>query len=206
MVRMDARQWFGTAAQGFREVVAGIVPAQLDAPGLGEWDVRALLGHASRACTTIETYLGATVADIEVTLAGPADYFRAAAAGLADPAQVTQRGREAGAALGKDPVIGALAIIDRVVPLVSSREDDAPVATPVGAMRLVDYLPTRAFELTVHGLDLAAATGGPVPDTLSDGTGPAIDLCVELADQGSRRLILRALTGRGSLPPGFTVL
>ena len=33
--------------------------------------------------------------------------------------------------------------------------DNAVAATPLGGIRPIDYLPTRAFELTVHGIDLA---------------------------------------------------
>lgn len=61
-----------------------------------------------------------------------------------------KRGRDAAAALGPD-VGGAIAeIAHRVVTRVDSEHPDALVATPVGGLRLIDYLPTRTFELTVH--------------------------------------------------------
>lgn len=47
--------------------------------------------------------------------------------------------------------------MDRVLSLVDGWSDDAPVAMAAGAMALVDYLPTRTFELAVHSLDLARA-------------------------------------------------
>ena len=42
---------------------------------------------------------------------------------------------------------------------VAREPDDASVATPFGTMTLVDYLPSRVFELTVHRLDVVTATG-----------------------------------------------
>lgn len=204
---MDARPWFDLATAGFRRVVAGLDAAQLDDPALGEWDVRALLGHTCRAFLTIENYVAqADNTTDPVTLAGPADYYRATRAGLADPAQVTQRGRDAGAALGQDPVAAVAAILDRVPALVTRTRDDAPVATPVGRMRLIDYLPTRAFELSVHGIDLARATGQPVPEELMDTLGPCLALCTELAAPEQRLTMVLSLTGREPLPGGFTVL
>ena len=51
------RARYAGAAQAFMEL-AGQVPHQAWArPALGEWDVRALTGHTSRALTTVETYL-----------------------------------------------------------------------------------------------------------------------------------------------------
>jgi uncharacterized protein (TIGR03083 family) len=202
---LEPRDWFAVAADGFREVLAGIEPDQLGDPGLGDWDVRALLGHTSRAFLTVETYLSAEPKD-EPVLAGPADYFRAAAAGLADPAQVDQRGRDAGQALGADALAAAAEIADRVTTLVDASSDDAPVSTPVGRMRLVDYLPARAFELTVHGIDLARATGQAVPRPLTEAAPEAIRLAAQIAEADQRLEILLALTGRGRLPEGYSVL
>ena len=52
------RARYAGAAQAFLEL-AGQVPHQAwSRPALGEWDVRALTGHTSRALTTVETYLG----------------------------------------------------------------------------------------------------------------------------------------------------
>ena len=84
-VDADAARWFVRTA--------ALVADRWDRPGLGEWDVRALVGHTSRALLTVETYLArpAPAADV----ASAADYFRAtrtAAAGAA----VAARGRDAG--------------------------------------------------------------------------------------------------------------
>ena len=55
-------------------------------------------------------------------------------------------------------------IATRVLAQVKSAADEILVSTPVGGMRLIDYLPSRVFELAVHTLDLATAL--PVAVTL----------------------------------------
>lgn len=201
---MTPRIWFSTAAAGFLRVVEGVTPERLGRPGLGDWDVRSLLGHATRAFRTIESYLGAQAS--EVTLRGPEDYFVATRAGLADPAAVTERGRAAGAALGENPTAAVREIAVRVLELVAGTPDEAVASTPVGGIRLADYLPTRAFELTVHGMDLAVATGQPVPDQLTESAVPAIALAARIATPLQRAALLFAATGRRPLPDGFTIL
>ncbi|MEZ2387957.1 maleylpyruvate isomerase N-terminal domain-containing protein [bacterium RCC_150] len=204
---MNGREWFTTATAGFQRVLAAMRESQLGDPGLGEWEIRSLLGHTCRAFTTIETYLAAALNNPPApVLHGPADYFQAAAAGLADPAQVTQRGRDAGTALGEHPIDAAKDIVQRVADLVSGTADNAVAATPLGGILLADYLPTRAFEVTVHGIDLALATQQEVPMELLDAAAPAVALCAVIARPDQRLAALMALTGRQDLPPGFTVL
>src|SRR5438270_4808920 len=98
----DAAGWFaGTAA---------LVGDRWDEPGLGEWDVRALVGHTSRALLTVETYLARPAAAVEVDSA--VDYLDAGRRVATGPA-VAQRGRDAGAALGDDPAAAVAAIVER---------------------------------------------------------------------------------------------
>lgn len=81
------------------------------------------------------------------------------------------------------------------------------VETRFGQLRLDEYLRTRTFELVVHGSDLLRVLdvrGDLLP-------GPAVAGALELATQtavasGRGPLVLAALTGRESLPPGFAVL
>ncbi|WP_134323413.1 maleylpyruvate isomerase N-terminal domain-containing protein [Cumulibacter soli] len=201
---MTPREWFTTAADGYLTVVSGASADVLDAPGLGEWDVRSLLGHSARAFQTIETYLAAEPEAI--SLRGPSEYFIATRAGLADPVAVTERGRAAGIALGDDPITAIGEIADRVLALVNAEPDDAVATTPVGAITLLDYLPTRAFELTVHGLDLAAATRQSTPKELAISAVDAAQLAIPLSGPTRAAEILFALTGRGQLAEGFSVL
>lgn len=215
---MEPREWFVAASTAFRGVLPLIGDADLNRPGLGDWDIRALLGHTCRAFLTVENYLAAaTEATPTVDLHTPEDYFRATRARLADPTAVMLRGREAGQALGEHPQQTAAEIADRVTRLVTDTPADALVATPVGGMTLRAYLPTRAFELTVHGLDLVRAldlpddpAGGSAEasagEAFADCLGPAVDLCTRIATPADRLALLRALTGRGQLPPGFSVL
>lgn len=69
-----------------------------------------------------------------------------------------------------------------------------------------NYLPTRTFELVAHGLDISAAVDLPIafaPETLEETCALAGRLAALL---GTGPLMLRALTGRVDLPPGFTLL
>ncbi|MBA2444031.1 MAG: maleylpyruvate isomerase N-terminal domain-containing protein [Nocardioidaceae bacterium] len=198
------------ARTAFREATAWFVRAtasghdRWDEQALGEWTVRDLVGHTSRALLTVEAYLDQPVASIEVT--SPIEYFRLALASVGDPAAVAQRGRDAGAQLGADVAAAVEQIADRVIGRVDAAPEDAPVATPVGGMRLADYLPTRTFELTVHTCDLAAALGqkADVPEVAAL---DSLTLLGGLAVRSGRAgPLLLAATGRGNLPSGFTVL
>src|SRR5215217_5755229 len=102
----DSRRAFADAAGWFVRTAA-LVGDRWTESGLGEWDVRALVGHTSRSLLTVEAYLdrpAAAVADIAA----------------------------------------------RVVPIVGSKDGTELLTTVAGGMRLVDYLPTRIFELVVH--------------------------------------------------------
>src|SRR3954447_17443276 len=89
----DSRRAFADAAQWFVRTTA-LVGDRWNRPGLGEWDVRALVGHTSRSLLTVETYLARPAAAAE--LASAVDYFRATRAAAADAA-VAARGRDAAA-------------------------------------------------------------------------------------------------------------
>ena len=196
----ESRRAFADAAAWFAGTVAGI-DGGWDRPGLGEWDLRALVGHTSRSLLTVEAYLERPADAVEV--ASAVDYFRttsaaAAAAGVAD------RGREAGAALGDDPAAAIAGIAARVTDLVRHRGADDLLVTFAGGMRLRDYLPTRTFELTVHTADLAAALGRPAeipPSAAAQTLRIVTDLAVATGRAGP---LLMAATGRSV--PGLSVL
>lgn len=198
------REAYEAAAAFFVDTVGQIGSTQWEQPGLGVWTVRDLVGHTSRALLTVEMYLAKPATQREVMR--PVDYFLRAQAGLADPASVAARGRAAGAALGPDPAAAVHDIAVRVLAHMQTAADEALVSTPVGGMRLIDYLPSRVFELTVHTLDIAAAL--PVRVTLPE-TAAAVSLHL-LADlavrPGKAASLLLAATGRHALPTGFSVL
>ncbi len=74
-------------------------------------------------------------------------------------AAVAARGRESVAALGDDAGAAFAAAADRVGDLLDGVDGSLVVATPIGSIRLADYLRTRVMELVMHGLDLATAIG-----------------------------------------------
>ncbi|WP_026534753.1 maleylpyruvate isomerase N-terminal domain-containing protein [Arthrobacter sp. H14] len=194
---------FAEAAAWFVDTAAKVA-GRWEEPGLGEWSVRDLVGHTSRALLTVETYLNQQAASIEVESAD--EYFRLALASVGDPAAVAERGRDAGAALGSDPAAAVEEIADRVLSMVNASCGDSIVRTPVGGMRLMDYMPTRTFELTVHTCDLAAAID-VVPQVPEAAADQSFALLGRLAIRsGKASELLLAATGRGGLPAGFTVL
>jgi uncharacterized protein (TIGR03083 family) len=198
------RDAYAEATGLFVDTVAQIKDGQWQQPGLGVWTVRDLVGHTSRALLTVETYLAIPAATID--LAQPVDYYLKAAQSLADPAAVAARGQEAGEALGADPARAVRAIATRVLASVKTTADDALVSTPVGGMRLIDYLPSRIFELTVHTLDLATATALQVTVPTA-AAAVSLHLLADIAlRSGKTAPLLLAATGRGALPAGFSVL
>jgi hypothetical protein len=198
----ESRRAFADAAGWFLSATA-LVGDRWAEPGLGEWDVRALVGHTSRSLLTVEAYLARPAQTAEIPSA--ADYFRATRAMAAGPA-VAQRGRDAGDALGDDPASAVAEIAARVVPLVDAQDGGALLTTIAGGMRLEDYLPTRTFELAVHTSDLARALDEPL-DVPATSAVQALRLVTELAaGDGRAGPLLLAATGRTGLPPGWSVL
>ncbi len=202
-----ARATYAEACAAFLELTARVPLERYAEPGLGTWDLRALIGHTGRSLVTVATY-AQTRAD-RVDAEDAASYFAIVsriAHGSARDA-IHQRGIEAGVALGDDP-LGALrdARDEAELALDLLEGEDAMVETAGGGMRVSDYLPTRTFELTVHCLDIANATGldfTPPPEALAD--------TLALAGASALRLglgvdVLLALTGRRALPPGTSVV
>ena len=198
----QTRTAFAEATRWYQDVLEQ-VGDRWSEPGLGEWDVRALAGHTSRALLTVETYLGQPADSVDV--ASSVDYYVATRQIAAGPT-VAQRGRDAGQALGEDPVAAVAEIASRVLPLVADLDGTELLTTIAGGMRLADYLPTRVFELVVHTADLAVALGVPAEPP----AGPAalaLRLVGDLAIAGGHAAtVLLASTGRTGLPSGFTVL
>jgi uncharacterized protein (TIGR03083 family) len=198
------REAYESAAGLFVDTVKQVGATQWEQPGLGVWTVRDLIGHTSRALLTVEMYLATPATQREVMR--PVDYYLRVQASLADPGSVAARGRAAGLALGPDPITVVQDIAARVLAQVQTASDAALVGTPVGGMCLIDYLPSRIFELTVHTLDLAAAL--PVMVTLPETVAAvALHLLADMALQPDKAAaVLLAATGRRALPAGFSVL
>lgn len=198
---------FVSAATAFARLVHDIPAGAWDGPGLGDWDLRSLVGHTSRSLTTVSTYLQTTAAREDV--ATPQEYYvrvTPSALGI-DPADVAERGRQAGRDLGDDPAAAVDALLARTLEDLAGVDGD-PLITVIGGLgiRLSTYLPTRIFELTVHGLDIARAVDisfSPPPDALE----VALALAGRVAAHtGQGEAVLLALTGRGELSPSFSIV
>jgi uncharacterized protein (TIGR03083 family) len=200
---LNVRQTFAEAARTFTDLVRRIPAGPWDGPGLGEWDLRSLVGHTSRSLITVETYLGQP-ADIEEVPTAAAYYVAIA---NIDNAAVADRGRQAGQALGGNPTEFVDALRKRVLAQVDTAGNPL-IQTAAGGMRLENYLSTRTFELVVHSLDIATAVPDIEPPEFSD------QLLSEVARVAATAAVLRgrgvelllALTGRATLSPGFSVV
>jgi uncharacterized protein (TIGR03083 family) len=197
---------YAAAAEAITDLVRRIPDDAWDGPGLGDWDLRSLVGHASRSFVTVSTYLRAPAERED--LASAVDYvarLREMAAGLG-AADVVERGRQAGRDLGDDPAAAVDALARAALSDVANAGD--PLITVIGGLgiRLSNYLPTRTFELAVHGLDIARAAGIELVlplDVLEEATVLATRVGVVL---GHGETVLLALTGRTPLGEGFSVV
>lgn len=197
---------FTSAAHSFAGLVHDIPEDRWDGPGLGEWDLRSLVGHASRSLITVSTYLQQPAETEDI--ATPHEYYvrvNPAALGLA-PEGVVERGRQAGRDLGDDPAAAVDGLVARVLDELADVGD--PLITVIGGagIRLHSYLPTRTFELAVHGLDIARAVGISLTlpaDVLDEATGLAARVAVA---EGHGETVLMALAGRDELPASFSIV
>jgi Mycothiol maleylpyruvate isomerase N-terminal domain len=197
---------FASAATSFATLVHAIPDGRWDGPGLGDWDLRSLVGHASRSLVTVSTYLQAAAEREDIATA--AEYYmrvNASALGI-DSSAIVERGRQAGRDLGDDPAAAVDALAQRVLSELAAAGN--PLVQVIGGLgiRLHTYLPTRTFELAVHGLDIAGAVGIPHPlpaGVLEEATLLATQIA---AATGHGEAVLLALTGRATLAPSFSVV
>ena len=195
-----------TAARSFAGLVHRIPADRWDGPGLGDWDLRSLVGHASRSLITVSTYLQTSAEREDV--ATPQEYYVRIADYMSNTGAeaITERGRRAGRDLGGDPVRTVDELIERVLGELETAGD--PLIQVIGGLgiRLHTYLPTRTFELAVHGLDIARATGLSL-DLPTDVLDEAAVLATRIAvATGRGDVLLMSLTGRDTLPPSFSVV
>jgi uncharacterized protein (TIGR03083 family) len=207
---MSYRRTYRAAAVSFADLVSRLPGDLWYAPGLGDWTLRELVGHTvSSALRQVPAVLGTPAASVEVETAEgyfayarsvPDEMFAGATAASSEDARTTA------AWLGANPVAAVNDLAGRATAALSAVGDDDVITTAAGGMRVRDWLPTRTFELVVHGLDAAAAAGveyGLSLDVIAESTAMAARLAVALGNGPS---VLRALTGRAPLPEKFTVV
>jgi Mycothiol maleylpyruvate isomerase N-terminal domain len=199
----DWRKLFTLASDAFVEIVGSISTSEYAAPGLGVWTVRDLVGHASRAMLTIDTYLQTPATTHEID--DPITYFQIGLNGPNNADAIAERGREAGAALGDNPAETVRALARRVQQVIEATSDETSLTRP--SISFGAYLPTRVFELTVHCLDLVVALDRKPPETLDEPISACVGLAGAIAGRtkGSAEVLL-ALTGRRQLPEHYSVV
>src|SRR4051794_5936228 len=129
-VRTGIRQAFAEAAVTLVDTVARAPSTSWTLPGLGEWSVRDLVGHASRSFITVETYLDNPATSVDV--ADPVAYYGIVMASYGNASDIDARGRAAGEALGDDPAAAVAEMSGRVLALVAGRSDDDLLTCPAG--------------------------------------------------------------------------
>ena len=141
-------------------------------------------------------------------MTSPADYYAKIGeyASSIGAGAIIERGRQAGRDLGDRPAERIDALVRQVLVDVATVDD--PVIEVIGGLgiRLSDYLPTRTFEIAVHGLDIARAAGIDFTlsqDVLMEAAVLATRIGVAL---GQGETVLLALTGRTDLPSSFSVV
>ncbi|WP_152191140.1 maleylpyruvate isomerase N-terminal domain-containing protein [Georgenia satyanarayanai] len=206
---MNETDLFLRCARAYVELVRAVGPADWTRPGLGEWDVRALVGHTTRALTTVVEYLAGAAPDSADVITAPEYFARFVASddkAAADEA-VAVRGHLAGTELGVDPALAVSSLVSEAERALAGARPQQLVATRFGTLRLEEYLRTRTFELVVHGLDLVRAVGAPADLVPRDGVAAALGLAAQTAAASGRGpAVLAALTGRTPLPDGFSLL
>ena len=202
---MGSAASFHQSATAFISLVAQVDDDQWELPALGEWSVRSLVGHTTRAILTVETYLGHDDHG-RVGVPSVEDYYALIYRDFTDPAAVAQRGVEAGIWLGEHPVQKITDALARAEAAITDAPSGRVVSVGGHGIELSEYLRTRVFELVVHSIDLGCAIGrahGQPAECVTEVAG----LAARIAGRtGHGEEVLLALTGRGSLPEGFSVV
>lgn len=151
-LRLAALAQFASLA----DAVAALSDDAFGAPTrLGDWRVAELVAHLTSNVEAIPTYLAQPAPPrADVALVRYYAGSRAAASG------VNERARATAAATRPGEMKTALRrAVKAAGPALDAAKPDRLVATRPGVLPLADFLITRCVEGTVHGLDLAAATG-----------------------------------------------
>lgn len=182
---------YAAASDFFVDVVAAVPSDTYEQAWSDEWHIIDVIGHGNRAHNLVVEYLEEPMQSM------PPGYL--------EPAAIAERGRQAVTALGDDPVATVRASAQRTRDTIAGADERATVGTPFGTMPLCDYLPSRAAELVLHGLDLSSALAlGITPDDHAL-RGCLTFLADRAVTRGDGLVVAEALAGRRTLPDGFSV-
>lgn len=193
------RDLFFTAATGFRNLVAEIDRLSFDNLALGSWSVITLIAHSYRAITTVVTYCEKFENTTLPVSKRASEYF--SAINLKESPSVIrsidERAVQEGNLIREDPLRYIdTAIREATALLNSTKGSDIICVVNNLTISLNEYLKTRIFELTVHGLDLQKALAmsfSPQPEALE----MCLDLLLELNKAPDKVIdLIFILTGR----------
>ncbi|WP_291048344.1 maleylpyruvate isomerase family mycothiol-dependent enzyme [Herbiconiux sp.] len=202
---MSSAAMFFHSASAFHDLVTRIPAASWDEPALGEWTLRSLVGHTTRAILTVESYLALDDPGFP-NVANAEAYYARVYRDLTDPASVAARGVEAGIWLGADPAQAVADALARAMALVDTAGPERIVSIGGLGIELGEYLRTRVFELVVHSIDIADAAGVPHGQP-ADAVAATLHLAAGVAAaRGDGEALLRSLTGRATMPEGYSVV
>jgi uncharacterized protein (TIGR03083 family) len=203
---MDYRRTFRASAVSFVDLVSRLPGDRWEASALGGWNLRDLVGHTvSSALRQVPDVLAAPAGEIAVDT--PEGYFAFGRGVSADRSEAAAASSDEGAG-EPGPALAGLAgeLAGRATQALAAAGDDAIVTTPAGGMRVRDWIPTRTLELVVHGMDVARTAGVEVAFP-AEAVEEATLLCARVAVRaGDATVLLRALTGRATLPEKFSVV
>ena len=201
-----SREAFGEAATFFTGLVRQVREEQWSAPALGVWTVRELARHGANAFVSIAAWDSTARTADSVEMAGAVDFYVRVLAPGGPGETIAERQRKAAQELTGDLRQKVTADSARALALLDDIPDDHPTRSLAGGMRFVDWLDTRTLELTVHGLDLAKAIG-VAADPPQMALRKTLAVLAELAImRGVAGELALALTGRGPLPDGFSLM
>lgn len=192
----SAGYWWGS-------LVGGIEAHQWALPALGEWNVRELVAHTSRAFTTVTDYATGDVKD-PTRIETAAEYFRTVLAEQTPHVHIAARARTE-VASEPDWIDANDRRWSDASQVVANLAGDHDMHTFVGEMSLDQYLATRVVEVVVHGLDLSAAIGIPSHPPIG-AARVAVDVLLDLSTGDDVASVLRLLTGRPADLPLANVL
>jgi uncharacterized protein (TIGR03083 family) len=199
-----SKEAFRQAGHFFADTVEKIASHQWDESALGVWNVRDLVGHTARSLGRVAEFSEARSDKVDISSAAQHYHVSLAVVGIEDT--LAKAGHEAGQELTGDVAAMIRTSLNKALAVLDTVPDGTIIAYPNGGIKLEHYLETRVLELTVHTLDILAATGievEPPREALSCTLHLLADLAVDSGYGGQLALLA---TGRGVVADRFSVL